>query len=159
MITQYADAGLVFPRSAERSVPRLPSRPRRHDPVGRRRPDGISRRPRGGRDRVEVGFLTMTPDDRARLGAAHIYDPEADDADEQLRLLERLESDGLGPDTLLSADRLGTLVLSAFEQLIRPGRRRTTEEVAAATGTSGDMLRRVWRAWGFPDPAPDDACW
>jgi len=101
----------------------------------------------------------MTPDDLARLRAAHIYDPEADDADEQLRLLERLESDGLGPDTLLSADRLGTLVLSAFEQLIRPGRRRTTGEVAVATGTSGETLRRVWRAWGFPDPAPDDACW
>ena len=27
---------------------------------------------------------------------------------------ERLESDGLGPEALLSADRLGTLVLSAF---------------------------------------------
>jgi len=101
----------------------------------------------------------MSPDDIERLRAAHIYDPDADDAADQLALLERLEVRGLGPDALLSAHRLGTLVLAAFEHLIRPGLRRTTAEVAAVTGRSADELRRMWRAWGFPDPAADDACW
>jgi len=101
----------------------------------------------------------VTADQLARLRVANIYDPAAADAAEQLRLLERLDAQGLGPDALLSAQRLGTLVLAAFEHLIRGGRRRTTPEVAAATGRPADELRRIWRAWGFPDPAPDDACW
>jgi adenylate cyclase len=101
----------------------------------------------------------MTPDDLERLRVARIYDPEADDAADQLALLERLETRGLGPEALVSAQRLGTLVLAAFEHMIRPGPRRTTDEVAAATRRSADELRHLWRAWGFPDPAPDDACW
>jgi len=101
----------------------------------------------------------MTPDELARLQAGHIYDPDAEDAPEQLQLLERLAAQGLGPEVLLAADRLGTLVLSAFEHLIRPGNRRTTAQVAVATAIAEDRLRRLWRAWGFPDPAPDEACW
>jgi class 3 adenylate cyclase len=101
----------------------------------------------------------MSPADLERLRAAHIYDPDAADAADQIALLERLEARGLGPDDLLSAQRVGTIVFAAFEHLIRPGRRRTTAEVAATTGVSTDELRRLWRAWGFPDPAPDDACW
>jgi adenylate cyclase len=101
----------------------------------------------------------MAPDDLERLRAAHIYDPNAVDAADQLALLERLEERGLGPEALLSAHRLGTLVLAAFEHLIRPGKRRTTGEVAVATGRSTEELRRLWRAWGFPDPAADEPCW
>jgi adenylate cyclase len=101
----------------------------------------------------------VSPDDLERLRAAHIYDPNADDAAEQLTLLEHLDAQGLGPDDLLSAQRLGTIVWAAFEHLIRPGRRRTTGDVARATGLSADELRRLWRAWGFPDPAADEACW
>lgn len=101
----------------------------------------------------------MSPDDIERLRAAHIYDPDADDAAEQLALLTELEARGLGPDDLLASHRLGTLVLAAFEHLIRPGRRRTTDDVAVATGIASDELRRFWRAWGFPDPAPGEACW
>jgi adenylate cyclase len=101
----------------------------------------------------------MSPSDLERLRAAHIYDPEAADAAAQLALLERLEVRGLGPEDLLASHRLGTLVLAAFEHLIRPGRRRTTAEVVAQTGLASEELRRFWRAWGFPDPAPDDACW
>jgi class 3 adenylate cyclase len=101
----------------------------------------------------------MSPDDLERLRAAHIFDPNADDAADQIALLERLAVRGLGPDDLLSAQRIGTIVFAAFEHLIRPGRRRTTAEVAAATGLPTDELRRLWRAWGFPDPAPADACW
>ena len=101
----------------------------------------------------------MSPDDLERLRAAHVYDPNAADAAQQLALLERLDERGLGPDALLSAQRLGTIVWAAFEHLIRPGRRRTTTEVAQTTGLSADELRRLWRAWGFPDPATDEACW
>ncbi len=101
----------------------------------------------------------MSPDDLERLRVARIYDPDAADAADQLALLERLEARGLGPDALLSAQRLGTLVLAAFEHLIRPGRRRTTDEVASATGLTSGELRRFWRAWGFPDPPSTDACW
>lgn len=109
---------------------------------------------------LALGFPSaMSPDDLERLRTARIYDPDADDAADQLALLERLDARGLGPDDLLSAQRLGTLVLAAFEHLIRPGRRRTTDEVVRATGLTSEELRRFWRAWGFPDPAPTDACW
>ncbi len=101
----------------------------------------------------------MSPEDLERLRVANVYDPTADDGAQQLALLERLEARGLGPDDLLSAQRLGTIVWAAFEHLIRPGRRRTTSAVARATGVSTDELGRLWRAWGFPDPATDDACW
>src|SRR5512140_2079414 len=101
----------------------------------------------------------MSPADLERLRAARIYDPDAADGPAQLALLERLEQRGLGPERLLVAERLGTFVLAAFEHLIRPGARRTTDEVAVATGLAGDDLRRFWRAWGFPDPSADDACW
>lgn len=101
----------------------------------------------------------MSPDDLERLRAAGVYDPTAADAADQLALLERLEARGLGPAALLSAERLGTLVLAAFEHLIRPGPRRTTAEVATATGVAEAELRRTWRAWGFPDPGADEACW
>src|SRR5262245_13691393 len=101
----------------------------------------------------------MSPDDLERLRASHVYDPTAADAADQLALLERLEARGLGPDALLSAHRLGVLVWAAYEHLIRPGRRRTTSEVGAATGLSTDDLRRMWRAWGFADPALDEPCW
>lgn len=101
----------------------------------------------------------MSPDDLERLRAAHLYDPNDPDAVDQLALLDRLETRGLGPDALLAAQRLGTIVWAAFEHLIRPGPRRTTAEVARTTGLSADELRRLWRAWGFPDPAADEACW
>ncbi len=101
----------------------------------------------------------MSPDDLERLRATHIYDPTAEDAADQLALLERLAARGLGPDDLLASHRIGTLVLAAFEHLIRPGPRRTTAEVAVVTGMTTDELRRLWRAWGFPDPGADEACW
>jgi adenylate cyclase len=101
----------------------------------------------------------MSPDDLERLRAAHIYDPSAQDAADQLALLERLHGRGLAPDDLLAAQRVGTIVWAAFEHLIRPGPRRTMAEVARTTGLATDELRRLWRAWGFPDPAADEACW
>src|SRR5262249_5432491 len=50
-------------------------------------------------------------------------------------------------------------VLVAFEHLIRPGPLHTPEAVAARTGLGPADVQQLWRAWGFPDPAPGEACW
>src|SRR5262245_9361783 len=101
----------------------------------------------------------MTPRDLERMQAAGMYDPAAADAEHQRVVLEGMEARGLTADDILSAHRLGALVLVAFEHLIRPGPLHTPEAVAAKTGVTQADLRQLRRAWGFPDPAPGEACW
>jgi NAD+ synthase len=60
----------------------------------------------------------MPPDDLERLRAARIYDPEADDAADQLALLERLETRGLGPEALVSAG-FDTALVSGIREKVR----------------------------------------
>ncbi len=93
-----------------------------------------------------------------RLAAAGLYDPAGDDAREQRALLDGLVGLGMTVDELTATPRLGGLVLRAFDQLIQPGDRITLADVAAASGVAPDDVLRVRRAWGFPDPAPGDAC-
>jgi class 3 adenylate cyclase len=96
----------------------------------------------------------MSPSDLERLAAARVYDPAADDAPAQRAILERLAAQGLTVDEIVGEDRLGTLVLRAFGHLIRPGERLTVADVTTQLGLPVDVVLRVWRAWGFPDPAP-----
>ena len=98
----------------------------------------------------------MTPDDLDLLAQAGVYDPDAVGADDQREILDRLFANGLTIDDLLAANRLGNLVLRAFERLILPGDRVTLDEAATSTGVSvGDVLR-IRRAWGLADPTPDE---
>ena len=97
--------------------------------------------------------------DLARLEAAGVYDPGAVDARAQRDVLELLLANGISPDDILAAHRLGDLVVRGFEHLIRPGTRHSADDAAAASGLPVAAVRRVWRAWGFPDPRPGERCW
>ena len=98
----------------------------------------------------------VTDDELDRLAQAGIYDPDAADAAEQRTVLDRLLEHGLTIADLLSADRLGNLVLRAFERLILPGDRVTLDDAAAATGLAPADVLRFRRAWGLADPAPGE---
>ena len=94
----------------------------------------------------------MTAQELERLVEARVYDPTAIDAVEQRDLLDRLVAEGLTVDDLVTANRLGNLVLRAFERLILPGERVTIDEAAARVGLSVDETLRIRRAWGLADP-------
>jgi adenylate cyclase len=100
----------------------------------------------------------VTERDLERLAEAGVYGPSQEDAAEQRALLERLIAQGLTVDELASAHRLGNLVLRAFGHLIQPGEPRTLDEVAAASGLEPELVLRIRRAWGFPDPSPGERC-
>jgi adenylate cyclase len=50
----------------------------------------------------------------------------------------------------------GEDVKAAVERIVAPDARLTLSEVAARAGTTDEDVRRLWHAWGFPDPEPDD---
>jgi class 3 adenylate cyclase len=98
----------------------------------------------------------VTDDDLERLAQAGVYDAGATDAADQRAMLERLLDGGLGIEDLVSANRLGNLVLRAFERQILPGERVTIEEAATSTALSVDDVLRIRRAWGLADPSPGE---
>ncbi|MDQ1511829.1 MAG: adenylate cyclase, partial [Actinomycetota bacterium] len=82
-------------------------------------------------------------------------DPGADDALQQLALLDYLVGLGATIDELLVA-RPGELpVLASTIALWGDRRRLTLAEVATAADVEPEMIARTWRAAGFPDPDPD----
>lgn len=88
----------------------------------------------------------------AELEAAGLYDPDAPDAAHRLALLEYLL--GIGA-TLADFRLVGDSELPALASTIGlfPDRRRVSfDEAAARVGTTPELLRRAWRAAGFPDP-------
>jgi adenylate cyclase len=100
----------------------------------------------------------MGDDDRpgaAELEAAGLFDPDAEDAPQQLALLDYLVSLGATIDELVSA-RPGELpLLASTIALWGDGPRLTLAEVAAAADVEPALIARTWRAAGFPDPDPD----
>src|SRR5262245_61579198 len=100
----------------------------------------------------------VTEEDLARLAESGMYDPLAADAGEQRRLIEQLVAEGLTVDDLVRSSRVGNLFIRAFEHLIQPGKRTTVAAAAAAAGLTVERALLVRRAWGFPDPLPDHAC-
>jgi class 3 adenylate cyclase len=98
----------------------------------------------------------VTDDDLDLLAQAGVYDPDAADAAEQRAVLDRLLENGLDMDDLLAANRIGNLVLRAFERLILPGERVTLDAAATATGLPIDEVQRIRRAWGLADPGPGE---
>jgi adenylate cyclase len=91
------------------------------------------------------------------LTAAGLYDSDAPDADERLSLLRALESRGGTLEHMVSAQRSGRLQRLAAELLVYGDiERLTAAQVASAAGVEPDRFSEVWRAAGFPHPAPDD---
>jgi adenylate cyclase len=98
----------------------------------------------------------VTDDDLDRLAQGGVYDPDAADAAEQRALLHRLLENGLTLEDLLSANRLGNLVLRAFARLILPGERVSIDDAATSTGLTVGEVLRIRRAWGLTDPGPGE---
>jgi class 3 adenylate cyclase len=100
----------------------------------------------------------MGDDDRpgaAELAAAGLVDPDAEDAPQQLALLDYLVGLGATIDELVAA-RPGELPLLASSIALWGDRRRLTlADVAAAADVEPALIARTWRAAGFPDPDPD----
>ena len=108
---------------------------------------------------AEAAHGPLSASDLARLEAAGVYDARASDAEAQRDVLQLMTAAGVTSDEIVTAQRLGDLVLRGFERLIRPGTRRSEDEAAAAVGMPVADVRRIWRAWGFPDPGPGESCW
>jgi class 3 adenylate cyclase len=98
----------------------------------------------------------MTDEELARLAEAEVYDPAAIDAADQRHLLERLVAQGLTVEDLATANRLGDIVLRAFEHLILPGERSSVADAADATRLTVEQVLTIRRAWGLGDPKDDE---
>ena len=79
-------------------------------------------------------MAAVTEEDLARLAESGVYDPLAADAGDQRRLIEQLVAEGLTVDDLARSNRVGNLVIRAFEHLIQPGERTTVRR--------GSQMRR-----------------
>ncbi|MGA2520670.1 MAG: adenylate cyclase regulatory domain-containing protein [Acidimicrobiales bacterium] len=84
-------------------------------------------------------------------------DDPAARAEARLRVHAFLRARDTSEEEIARAEAEDVLDLLVAEQLLVPSRRRfTSGDVAERTGMSLDVLRRFWRALGFPDVAPDD---
>jgi adenylate cyclase len=96
----------------------------------------------------------MDVTDFERLG---VYDPNAPDADDQLRLLEYLVALGATEDELVEAQRAKSGGGLALDLILRgPGARISFEDAVARTGSDPEEAARAYRALGFPDPRLSD---
>ena len=95
----------------------------------------------------------MTSDDELRH--AGLYDPDAEDADEQIALLRYLVECGATIEDLVEGRDELPLVAATIALRV-PGEQLTARQVAERSRVPEDVVCRVWRASGFPDPAPDD---
>lgn len=99
----------------------------------------------------------MSDIDRERVEdfvAAGLYDPDADDADARLELIEYLvdEIEASIPEIMQAFEQGGALSLGAFRSLAGSGERFTLTELAAQTGIEADFAMQIWRCAGFPEP-------
>jgi class 3 adenylate cyclase len=100
----------------------------------------------------------VTDADLERLAAAGLYDPSSADAAEQRALLDRMVALGLTIEELTTTPRVGGLVLRTFADLIQPGARMTSAEMASSSGAAEEAVRRLRRALGLPEPEPGERC-
>src|SRR5438093_10213016 len=90
----------------------------------------------------------------AELKAHGLYDPSDPNAADRLELIRYLVANGATLDDLI-AFRAELPGLGAVVP-IRPGvPRYTTAEVAGKTGMPEEVLKRLWRAAGFPEVPAD----
>ena len=75
----------------------------------------------------------------------------------RLELLERLSDDGVELNELKAAVEEGRLVLLPVERALSgDGPRYSREDLANEAGLDEDLLRRIWRAMGMPEPERAD---
>lgn len=73
------------------------------------------------------------------------------------RVRRFLVEHGASADEIDDAERRGVLDLLVADRMLVPGEARyTTAEVSARTAMPEEVSRRLWRALGFPDVAPDE---
>lgn len=73
------------------------------------------------------------------------------------RLESFLRSRGVPDERIRQAKEEGTLDVLALESVILSGRRHiSVGEAARRSGISEDILRRIWRSFGFPEPSRSD---
>src|SRR5262245_5246025 len=65
---------------------------------------------------------------------------------------------GLTVDELTMSPPVGGLVLRTFAALLQAGLRMAPAEMAAASGTAEEAVRRLRRAFGLPEPGPGEHC-
>lgn len=89
------------------------------------------------------------------LAAAGLFDPDAEDAAQQLALLDYIIGLGATIDDLVAA-KPGELPLLASKIALWGDRRRLSlDEVAEAAQIDRSLIAKMWRAVGFPEPDPD----
>jgi len=90
----------------------------------------------------------------AELVAAGLYDPDAPLAATQLALIEYLLDLGATLGELAAAGPANLIEVATSTRLWGDRERFTFEEAAASSGTDPALLRKFWRAAGFPEPDP-----
>ena len=92
--------------------------------------------------------------DAAEFQRRQLYDPAAPTAADRLALLRWLEAQGATVDEMVAAFREGRLTALVADLVLRPGPRFDLRELAGRTGLGAEQIARIWRAAGFPPPAP-----
>lgn len=83
---------------------------------------------------------------------------EGEAREARLTLLLELADDGASLEELREAIAADRLVLLPAERALRgTGERLTRAEVAERTGLRVELLERLWRSLGMPEPAPDES--
>ena len=97
----------------------------------------------------------MDAADAREFAALGLYDPDAPHADERLQLLRLLRARGATIEEVTTwADALPEL---ASRLTVRPaGGRTSLRAMTAALDLPLEGAQRLWRAFGFPEPDPDD---
>lgn len=83
-----------------------------------------------------------------------VYDIEAHEPEGTVE--QRLRALGAAESEVDAARRDGRLTALAVELLLSPARGLTIADVARLAAVDEEDARRVWRAWGFAAPEPDD---
>jgi adenylate cyclase len=92
-----------------------------------------------------------------QLEAAGLYDPSAPDAERRLALIDYLVSIGATLDDMVEAGVDALANVPTTITLWGENRNRLTlGEVVAESGCDPELIRRAWRAAGFPDSSPDE---
>jgi adenylate cyclase len=85
-----------------------------------------------------------------------VYDPEAPGGRVLDAIVRRLGRLGASAEEIVAARGLGGLQALTVELLVARGDRLTLTEVVEQAGVAYEDGLRLWRAWGFPPPEPDD---
>jgi adenylate cyclase len=97
--------------------------------------------------------MDATQLDRAELERLGVYEPDAPDAEDRLRLLAYLLDRGASSEDLVRAFRSGGLGALALELALREGDEPVPfERARESAGLDPEAASALWRALGFPEP-------